>query len=160
MTARKNIDEIDKSLISILQKNARTSYREIKEKLGISIGTIHNRITNLKERKIILGNTVVLNDRKVGYPLTGLFHIQLKNGKINEVITELKKDKSIISIFQSSGTFPIFFICKFKNLDRYGDFVNEMDKNPLIKKIVSNVGIKQYKHKLNVDIVGKWEEGD
>ncbi|MHA1461204.1 MAG: AsnC family transcriptional regulator, partial [Promethearchaeota archaeon] len=36
MKKEKSLDSIDRNIIGILQKNAKTSYREIQEKLGIS----------------------------------------------------------------------------------------------------------------------------
>ncbi|MFX1586421.1 MAG: AsnC family transcriptional regulator, partial [Promethearchaeota archaeon] len=38
MKKEKDLDDIDRSIIRILQENAKTSYREIHEELGISIG--------------------------------------------------------------------------------------------------------------------------
>ena len=43
------LDEIDEDIIKMLQKDAKTSNREIKDDLGISIGTIHNRISKMEE---------------------------------------------------------------------------------------------------------------
>ena len=48
MKKERDLDDIDKDIIRILQENAKTSYREIQDKLGISIGTIHNRINKLE----------------------------------------------------------------------------------------------------------------
>jgi len=61
---KETLDEIDEEIIKILQENAKTSYREIKDKLNISIGTIHNRISKLEENKIIEGYTLKLNNEK------------------------------------------------------------------------------------------------
>lgn len=53
-----NFDEIDNKIIEILEENARITYREIEKEIGLSIGTIHNRIKKLKESEIIEGFTV------------------------------------------------------------------------------------------------------
>jgi len=55
MKKEKALDDIDKNIIRILQEDARTSYREIQDSLGISIGTIHNRISKLRDYGIIEG---------------------------------------------------------------------------------------------------------
>ena len=59
---KEQLDDIDKEIIRILQSNARTSYREIQNQLKISIGTIHNRISKLKDNQIIEGYTLKLNN--------------------------------------------------------------------------------------------------
>ena len=57
MKKEKALDDIDKNIIRILQNDARTSYREIQERLGISIGTIHNRISKLRDSGVVQGYT-------------------------------------------------------------------------------------------------------
>ena len=85
MKKEKVLDEIDKNILRILQSNARTSYREIQDELGISIGTIHNRISKLKDRSIIEGYTLKLNNEKLGYKLSFLIRINC-DGKFTEEI--------------------------------------------------------------------------
>ncbi|MCK5403036.1 AsnC family transcriptional regulator, partial [Candidatus Bathyarchaeota archaeon] len=38
------LDNLDIRILSILNEDARTSYREIAKKLGIASGTVYNRI--------------------------------------------------------------------------------------------------------------------
>ncbi|RLF04281.1 MAG: AsnC family transcriptional regulator, partial [Thermoprotei archaeon] len=39
-----DLDPIDKRIIEILQVNAKTPYREMAKKLGLSISTVHERV--------------------------------------------------------------------------------------------------------------------
>ena len=78
MKKEKLLDDIDRGIIRILQEDAKTSYREINNQLGISIGTIHNRLNKLENNKIIEGYTVKLNNEKLGYKLTFLIRIQIE----------------------------------------------------------------------------------
>ncbi len=43
------VDELDMRILSLLQKNARLSYREIAKELGVAVGTVYNRIKRLEE---------------------------------------------------------------------------------------------------------------
>lgn len=47
------MDNIDLELISILQKDGRIPFTEIAKKLGISEGTVRNRLARLQEQKVI-----------------------------------------------------------------------------------------------------------
>ncbi len=51
-------DDLDYEIISLLQKDGRRPYKEIANDLGVSIGTVHNRISKLKKIEIINGFTV------------------------------------------------------------------------------------------------------
>lgn len=70
-----NFDDIDLAIILILKENSRTSFREIRAKLGISIGTIHNRITKLKENGIIEGYSLKVFDYGLLKPLDFILQI-------------------------------------------------------------------------------------
>jgi len=45
---KEQLDDVDIQILKILSRKSNTSYREIKQELNISIGTIHNRINKLK----------------------------------------------------------------------------------------------------------------
>ena len=47
------MDELDKKIIKILLENAKLSFQDISEKLGVSKATIGNRLKNLEKSVII-----------------------------------------------------------------------------------------------------------
>jgi len=51
-------DDIDKEIVEMLEKDSRTTYRDIQDELGISIGTVYNRITKLNENGVIEKYTI------------------------------------------------------------------------------------------------------
>ena len=91
MKKEKDLDDIDRDIIRILQENAKTSYREIQDKLGISIGTIHNRITKLESSEIIEGYTLKLNNIKLGYKFTFLIRVQIDGKHTSEILESLRE---------------------------------------------------------------------
>ncbi|TFG21608.1 MAG: winged helix-turn-helix transcriptional regulator, partial [Promethearchaeota archaeon] len=88
---KEQLDGIDKEILRILQEDARKSYREIQDQLGISIGTIHNRISKLKEKSIIEGYTLKLNNTKLGYKLTFLIRIHVDGKHTEEILNEIRE---------------------------------------------------------------------
>ena len=115
MKKEKELDDIDKEIIRILQDDARKSYREIQEQLSISIGTIHNRITKLKKNKIIEGYTLKLNNTKLGYKLTFLISLQIDGKYTEEILTELSEKPEICTVFNVTGEQSASLICRFKD---------------------------------------------
>ena len=51
-------DKIDLKIISILEKDGRTSIRDIAKECGVSAGTARNRLINLKKQGTIVGYKV------------------------------------------------------------------------------------------------------
>jgi len=52
------MDELDREIVSILRQDARTPYTEIAEEVGISEGTVRNRVERLLEEGVIERFTV------------------------------------------------------------------------------------------------------
>ena len=50
----KNIDQIDKKIISLLQKDASLSIKEISSKIGLSPSPCWNRIQKLQDQGVII----------------------------------------------------------------------------------------------------------
>lgn len=64
------LDEIDREIIQILQRDARNATAvEIAERIGVSDGTVRNRINNLEDRGIIEGYVPTINYERAGYQL-------------------------------------------------------------------------------------------
>ncbi|MEE3304302.1 MAG: winged helix-turn-helix transcriptional regulator, partial [Candidatus Thermoplasmatota archaeon] len=54
------LDETDRSIIEVLERDARTSLRRIAEEVGVSLGTVSNRVKKLEENGVIKGYRVIL----------------------------------------------------------------------------------------------------
>ncbi|SEW31504.1 Lrp/AsnC family transcriptional regulator [Natrinema salifodinae] len=68
------IDEVDRGILHFLQKDARNNAtREIGEAVGVSAGTVRNRIEKLEEAGVIRGYVPDINYEKAGYQLVILF---------------------------------------------------------------------------------------
>jgi len=148
----KALDEIDKNILRILQANARTSYREIQDKLGISIGTIHNRISKLKESKVVEGYTLRLNNEKLGYKLSFLIRINIDGKHTEQELKELTRIPEVCSIFHTTGEQSAALICRFKESNDVHDFIRRLNEKRYITRTNSNMILKEYKNTSFVEI--------
>ena len=63
----KNMDKIDKMLITLLQKDARMPLKALAEKVFLSSPAVSARIERLEKEQIIEGYEVKVNQLKLGY---------------------------------------------------------------------------------------------
>lgn len=59
------IDDIDNKILDLLKENARYSYSQIAEKVGISRVAVKNRITDMEDIGLIHGYQVIIEPNKV-----------------------------------------------------------------------------------------------
>ncbi|NVM36936.1 MAG: Lrp/AsnC family transcriptional regulator [Candidatus Lokiarchaeota archaeon] len=151
MKKQKVLDEIDRNILRILQDDARTSYREIQDKLGISIGTIHNRISKLKKNGVIEGYTLRLDNEKLGYKLTFLIRINCDGKFTEKILEDLKEIPEVCSIFHTTGEQSAALICRFKESDDVHNFIRELNQKEYITRTNSNMILKEYKNSSYVE---------
>ena len=149
---KEQLDDIDKEIIRILQNNARTSYRKIQEELKISIGTIHNRISKLKQKQIIEGYTLKLNNEKLGYRLTFLIRIDIDGKYTEEILKEISEIPEVCSVFHTTGEQSAALICRFKESEDVHNFIRELNKKEFVTRTNSNMILKEYKNTSFVEI--------
>ena len=146
------IDRMDIEIISKFQSSFRITYKEIAKELGVSIGTIYNRISKLIGKGIIEQFSIVVNDAKLGYYLNFLIFLQIDNGYLQKTLEKLKERKEILSIFSISGKNNVLLICRFKNLNEVQEFIIGLNKEREIHKVISNIALKIHKNRLNIEL--------
>ena len=84
------LDELDQKIIQLLVKNARMSYSDIGEKIGISRVAVKARIQTLENKGIIEEYTTIINPQKINGAVSFYFEI---NKKLNFITVEEKDGK-------------------------------------------------------------------
>lgn len=120
------IDNVDRKILEILQKDARTPYLEIARKLIVSGGTIHQRIERLKKLGIIKGSKIELDYKKLGHDVTVMLGLHLKSAKdINKVVAKLKTFPEVVEAYFTTGSYALFLKIHTKNIQHYHHFLVE-----------------------------------
>jgi Lrp/AsnC family transcriptional regulator, leucine-responsive regulatory protein len=71
------LDEIDWQILSILQVEARISFKELGQRIGLTGTAIAERVRKLEDEGIIEGYSVKLNREKIGLPVTAFFKLRV-----------------------------------------------------------------------------------
>ena len=98
------IDNINKKIIFLLQKDARMTYKEIASELNRSETTIRDRIKAMEKIGIIQGYTALIDKTALGL---NFFAIILGNpntsSELDKVTNKIKKVKNVMRVYQISG---------------------------------------------------------
>ncbi|MFQ5892427.1 MAG: Lrp/AsnC family transcriptional regulator, partial [Candidatus Methanofastidiosia archaeon] len=79
------MDKLDIGILKELQENSRVAFRDLGEKFGVSAQTISDRVSKLKNRKIIEKFTLKLNFEKIGYPINFLAELDVELKRMREI---------------------------------------------------------------------------
>lgn len=126
------IDSLDKKIIAIMLKNARTPYTEVAKRCRVSGAAIHQRMNKLISDGIISGSQINLNLNKMGYTTCAFIGIQvqlLSTKSHTEVFNKIKQIPEIVECHNISGKYSLLIKLYTRN--------NEHLKNIIIEKIQS-----------------------
>ena len=97
------LDPIDQKIILLLTHNARMSYSDIAQEVGLSRVAVKTRMTALEERGVIEEYTAVINPQKINGAISCYFEIETSPEGYYEVISLLEKEETVTQIYQVSG---------------------------------------------------------
>ncbi len=121
------MDPLDRTIISILLENARTPYRQIAARLGVSATTIHHRIQRLKDRGIIRGTRITLDWEAVGLPVTALVSVEYAGPDgLGDVATELARIPYIQNCYAVTGEFDLLLTVRARSSDHLGEVLEDI----------------------------------
>ena len=109
------LDEVDKQILAILMKNAKTPYTDIAKQIHVSSGTVHVRMTKLEEAGIVTGATLTIDYAKLGYDISAFLGIYLdKSSFYEDVANQLKAIPEVVAAHYTTGIYSIFakIICR------------------------------------------------
>jgi Lrp/AsnC family transcriptional regulator for asnA, asnC and gidA len=102
-----SLDEIDRQIIEVLQKDGRTAFAQIAEQLNVSPGMIRLRYNRLVEQGV-LRVVAITNPLRMGFATMAMIGIRAEGSKLLEVAEKVSKFDEVIYMIISSGRFDIF----------------------------------------------------
>ena len=98
------IDNINKQIIFLLQKDARITYKEIASELKRSETTIRDRIKGMERVGIIQGYTALIDKTALGLNFFAMILANPVSSSDLDLITyNVKKVKNVLRVYQISG---------------------------------------------------------
>ena len=101
------IDNIDQALIALLRQNARESVATLATKLGVSRGTVTNRMEKLEQGGLIVGYTVRLRPDAQPDVLRAWMSIEIQGNDTRRVMASLLGDPGVAALHSTNGRWDL-----------------------------------------------------
>ena len=97
------LDELDQKIIRLLIKNARMSYSDIGQQIGISRVAVKMRVQALEQKGIIEEYTTIINPQKISGAISCYFEIETKPETLMEAAAILRQNDTVTQIYRVTG---------------------------------------------------------
>ena len=75
----KKIDQIDRNILDVLQRDASLSQREVADRVGLSQNALWRRLKKLEEEGVLLGSRMRIDPTALGLDLTVFVMVRTRN---------------------------------------------------------------------------------
>ncbi len=130
----KKIDEVDKVILEILQDDARTAFRKIAAKAGLSEAAVFARVKKLQKKGVIRRFTALVSPEMLGKSLTAFVLVSSDPKKLHTVLETLSSMDDVYEVYDVTGTY--YAIAKIRTKDRE-KLANIIDEIGLIEGVTS-----------------------
>ncbi|HTQ63336.1 MAG TPA: Lrp/AsnC family transcriptional regulator [Puia sp.] len=124
------LDEKDRAILKLLQQNAKSTVREIADKVHLSPTPVHERIKRMEDAGVIRQYAALVNHAKLKKGLIVICYVSLKehNKKSGaKFIKTIQEIDEVIECYNISGEFDFMLKVMVENMDAYYDFhVNKL----------------------------------
>jgi DNA-binding Lrp family transcriptional regulator len=155
-TERIILDNKDLAILHLLQQNARTTVKEISDKMHLSTTPVHERIKRMEASGVIKQYATLVDHTKVNKGLTVICHVSLNQHSKNagaRFIKTINELNEVIECYSISGEFDFMLKVVCKDMNAYYDFhVNKLSQIENIGHVQSTfvMGIIKQTHELGL----------
>jgi len=120
------IDDVDIKILGMLCRNAKTPVRDIAKSVGVSIGTVHNKIKRLEKEGYIRSYTANVNWNKLGYSITAVIELVVSGGKLVEIEKKVSEFSNVLSVYDVTGESDVIILAKFRSHEELSAFTKSL----------------------------------
>lgn len=120
------MDQTDKDILKLLQKDARIPLTEVAKKLNMATSTVHERVRKMESQKVIIGYRPVLNAEAMGLPLTSFVRVKTGQRRTKNLDTHLKQLPEVEDCHHVVGEDCFILKVRTRNTPHLEDFLNRL----------------------------------
>jgi DNA-binding Lrp family transcriptional regulator len=140
-----SMDETDHKLLALLRGDARMNIATLATKLGVSRGTITNRITKLEDEGIIVGYTVRVRPDAQRDQIKAWTSIAVDGNQTREVIARLLGEPNIATLHDTNGRWDLLAELRAENLQELGKTLERIRLVKGISNTETSIHLETYR---------------
>ncbi|MBZ9719248.1 Lrp/AsnC family transcriptional regulator [Mesorhizobium sp. AD1-1] len=143
------LDAIDLKIIAALQKNAKATMNELAEAVGLSPSPCARRVRLLESAGVIKGYTVVLDQKKLGLPISAFASIKLERQReddLDRFSQAVLRWPEVVDCYLMTGQRDYLMRIVVRDLEAYERFIKDkLTRLDNIASIESSFALGQVK---------------
>ncbi|MFF3867230.1 Lrp/AsnC family transcriptional regulator [Micromonospora sp. NPDC001898] len=125
------MDAIDRSLVALLQGNARLSYAELARQVGLSAPAVHERVGKLESGGVIRAYRAEVEPESIGLGVTALISIvEDSGGDTDDVLEAFRRMPEIESCYFMAGVESFLLKARVGSIAELEQLIVRLNRTP------------------------------
>lgn len=133
----KELDPIDRKIIRILLKNARTPVKEIASQVFLSSPAVSARIDKLEKAGIIRGFHAEVDYRRFGYHIKAFINLEVAPNQKQEFYPYIQGIDNVVECNCVTGDYSMLIETVFQTTEQLDHFINELQHFGKTKTLIA-----------------------
>jgi Lrp/AsnC family transcriptional regulator for asnA, asnC and gidA len=116
------LDSLDTGIIKLLQENARIMYKDMADKMGVSLPTVRTRIRRLTDLGVIKKFTVIVDPEKTAGRVRAVFLFEADPTSVDEICKKLLSMLEVRELYTTTGSYNIVAKVEVDGVHELGEF--------------------------------------
>ena len=150
------LDEIDRKILRLLQADCRLAMQEIAGRVGLSASPCHRRIKIMEDAGLIRGYVALVDQRKIGLPVSVFVSIKLERQREKDLEAfskAISRWPEVLECYLMTGHRDYLLRVVVEDLQAYEKFLKQkLTLVPGIASIESSFALDQIKYSIAVPV--------
>jgi DNA-binding Lrp family transcriptional regulator len=139
------VDALDHQLIGLLRVDARLSTVELAKTLGVSRGTIVNRLARLEKEGTIIGYTVCVKPDADATAVVAWVSIAVEGDGTREVVKALLSEPAVRSLHDTNGRWDLVAEVEAATIDQLSQLLERVRNIKGVENSETSIHLRSFK---------------
>lgn len=139
------MDDLDQRLISLLRQNARMNIADLAYKLGVSRGTVNNRLRKLEDNQVIVGYTLKLRPDAEPERIRAWMGVLIEGNTTRQVIASLLGEPSVVALHDTNGRWDLLAEIEASSMKELSEALERVRLIRGIRSTETNIHLATYR---------------
>jgi Lrp/AsnC family transcriptional regulator, regulator for asnA, asnC and gidA len=147
-----DLDEIDRKILSALQKDARVSFKKVADETGVSEATIFVRVKKMQEGGVIKSFMAVVDPAAIGKALTAIMLVRAQPKGLPGLLSALKRLDDIYEIYDVTGQYYSILKIRTSGTEQLSKIIDEIGQIEGVAGTETVIVLRTVKEELKVKL--------
>ena len=140
-----SMDDLDRSILAALRKDARISISALAQSLDVARPTVQNRITRLENSGVIAGYTIKIQSGSSSDVVRAVMSIVVDGNNAQTLVRELQSRPSVTAIHSTNGKWDLIAEIQAESLEDFDRELNAIRRLKSISASETSILLSTYK---------------